>query len=388
MNAISHSTSSKIFYTLYRTLNIINNKIYVGAHATTNIYDKYIGSGKFLKRAIKKYGIENFKKDVFLICSNENDMYLIEGIIVNEEFIKRPDVYNFKPGGEGGSKGILITKDKDGNRFCVLKNDPRIKTGELVHINKGIKHSDEFKENLSKITKGKNLRRIWITNGINSKFIKYEEYDKYFLKGWKKGMIKREWRTEEHNKKISKANKDKCWINLGDISKKIKKDEIEQYLNDGWKLGRIKFSEESKKRMSEAHLGEKNSTFGTHWMYDTNNIHKQVKKDEINLYLQNGWKLGKIGDNTIHHAYGTHWITKGDSYKQVKTEEISGYLKNGWVKGAIKCSEERKEKMRQKMLGILWINNGRINKRIQKDDFEKFKNDGWNLGQFKTNLHL
>jgi len=50
-------------FTVYETTNIINHKIYRGTHITDNPYDNYLGSGKLIDRAIRKYQPENFKKD-------------------------------------------------------------------------------------------------------------------------------------------------------------------------------------------------------------------------------------------------------------------------------------------------------------------------------------
>ena len=60
------------FYTVYKTVNKTNRKYYIGKHITDDPYDGYLGSGKHLKRAIKKYGEESFQKFVLYIFDNEN----------------------------------------------------------------------------------------------------------------------------------------------------------------------------------------------------------------------------------------------------------------------------------------------------------------------------
>jgi hypothetical protein len=41
---------------VYKTVNNISNKIYVGVHSTEDLDDGYLGSGLLLNRAIKKNG--------------------------------------------------------------------------------------------------------------------------------------------------------------------------------------------------------------------------------------------------------------------------------------------------------------------------------------------
>ena len=91
-----------MFYTIYKTTNNINGKYYIGKHKTQDLDDNYLGSGKILKRAIEKHGIDNFTKAYLFIFDNEEDMNNKENEIVSEEFIKEDTNYNLKIGGEGG----------------------------------------------------------------------------------------------------------------------------------------------------------------------------------------------------------------------------------------------------------------------------------------------
>ena len=101
-----------MYYTIYQITNIINGKIYIGAHQTANLDDTYLSSSKPVADAIKKYGKENFKKDVIHMFKDRTSMYLKEAKIVNEEFVKRKDTYNIKPGGLGGFYHINNNPEK------------------------------------------------------------------------------------------------------------------------------------------------------------------------------------------------------------------------------------------------------------------------------------
>lgn len=101
-----------MYYIVYKTTNLINEKIYVGTHQTKNKDDDYLGSGKRLAVAIKKYGRDNFKKEILFLAESIEDMFLKEKEIVTKEFCKRDDVYNIKPGGWGGFQNINDGSEK------------------------------------------------------------------------------------------------------------------------------------------------------------------------------------------------------------------------------------------------------------------------------------
>ena len=85
---------------IYITTNLINGKYYIGKHKG-EMDDKYLGSGIILKQAIEKYGKVNFKKEVIVICSTEEEVNTWEKKIIKEN-LTDPKCYNIAPGGEGG----------------------------------------------------------------------------------------------------------------------------------------------------------------------------------------------------------------------------------------------------------------------------------------------
>lgn len=92
---------SRKYNYVYKITNIINNKIYIGVHRTDNLDDKYMGSGTNIKRAIDKYGLKNFKKDIIMMYDTYRDALNHEAKIVTEGFINRDDTYNIRVGGRG-----------------------------------------------------------------------------------------------------------------------------------------------------------------------------------------------------------------------------------------------------------------------------------------------
>lgn len=103
-------------YIVYETTNIINGKLYVGVHKTTNpdIFDGYIGCGvtkKDLKKnvnigfpaAVHKYGYENFVRRILFVYPYTIAGFLAaydkEAEIVNEEWVKSDKNYNLVVGG-------------------------------------------------------------------------------------------------------------------------------------------------------------------------------------------------------------------------------------------------------------------------------------------------
>lgn len=92
-----------MYYTIYETTCLLNGKKYIGKHATLDINDQYLGSGLILSNALKKYGRENFKKEILFVFDNEDEMNQKETELINENIIKSDNYYNIAFGGQGGA---------------------------------------------------------------------------------------------------------------------------------------------------------------------------------------------------------------------------------------------------------------------------------------------
>ncbi len=89
------------YHIVYKTINTVNNKIYIGLHSTNKLEDNYLGSGWLLKTAIAKHGRDKFKRTTLYTLDTRELAREIESLIVDESFVKRSDTYNLTVGGMG-----------------------------------------------------------------------------------------------------------------------------------------------------------------------------------------------------------------------------------------------------------------------------------------------
>jgi hypothetical protein len=214
-----------VFYTIYKITNKINGKIYIGKHQTKDLNDGYMGSGKHLRRAITKYGIDNFKKEILFKFSNENEMNTKEAELVTEEFCLREDTYNLCPGGNGG--------------FGYINSDGQIRNG-FEHRIDAIKQTDEFLE-WSKRGGEAYAHRLSYDVDFRKKVsektkLRNETYPNGFL-GKKHDENTKQKMRKSKNKGSGNSQFGTVWITDGKNNKKIKKDV--DNIPEGWYKGRI-----------------------------------------------------------------------------------------------------------------------------------------------------
>lgn len=216
-----------MFYTIYKITNKINQKFYIGKHQTDNLNDGYMGSGKLIRRAINKYGIENFQKEILFVFDNEDDMNQKEKELV----VVSDQTYNLCPGGQGGWGYINI----EGKAYKFTKED-NSKGGK-----KGIKtlrknlENENFREDFSKkVSKG--LQKIYKENPE-----KLIARGKSFQQCNSKVSIEKKKKTWKKTKRgIGEKNSQfgTCWITNGTENKKIRKEELDIWISSGFSKGR------------------------------------------------------------------------------------------------------------------------------------------------------
>ena len=137
---------------IYKTINLVNGKIYIGQHCGSN--PNYIGSGILISKAIKKYGRENFKREILEYCDNVDHMNEREIIWIARYDSTNPLIgYNLARGG-GGLTEESIKKMSKAMRGKKHSEETKKKLSEAW---KGRKVSEESKKKMSEARKGKKL---------------------------------------------------------------------------------------------------------------------------------------------------------------------------------------------------------------------------------------
>ncbi len=93
-------------FIVYEIKNNLNGKIYIGQYSGSN-FDSYFGSGKLIKAAIQKYGLENFTKSVLEECTNKEELNSREVYWIKERSAIE-NGYNLTEGGTGGDTSSFI----------------------------------------------------------------------------------------------------------------------------------------------------------------------------------------------------------------------------------------------------------------------------------------
>ena len=202
---------------VYLTTCLANGKIYVGQ--TTSSDPLYIGSGRKIIDAVKRYGIDSFKRETLKECDNQKQLDAWELVFIKKLRATDPKIgYNILPGSATGFGQVNPAKLPEVRKRMSKKAKLRGSNRTGTH------HSEEAKRKMSKARqKYKHLDEEW------------KEKISESCKGINVGIV----RTNKQRTHLSKLKVGGRFINNGTVMKYLNSDES---LPKGWKYGRLKRS--------------------------------------------------------------------------------------------------------------------------------------------------
>lgn len=197
------------YHLVYKTTNLLDGKFYIGKHSTRILEDGYLGSGKHLRRSVKKHGKENLKREVLFYCGSSDEANKKEKEILTDEVRVNPLCLNIAPGGGGG-----FSSDAHREHFLNSSRTSKLRgTQQAFNIAKkagetrrqhgttakgvnwtGKNHREDTKKKMSISVKGKyggennpSFGTCWVTDGVKPVKVKKEDLNKYIEQGYFRG---------------------------------------------------------------------------------------------------------------------------------------------------------------------------------------------------------
>lgn len=191
-------------YYIYKITNRINGKTYIGQHKYKKLNDNYMGSGKLIRRAQKKYGMENFEKEILYsrIQYKETVDDMERFAIAKERALGKAE-YNITDGGQGGNLGEEVNKKLRG------ENNPFY----------GKHHSDKTRRKLSEARKGKKFGHL---SEATKRKISEGNKGKHFSEERKRNISESLKGHTPWNKGKKTGSNGTHWYNNGEVNVKAK----------------------------------------------------------------------------------------------------------------------------------------------------------------------
>ena len=144
---------------IYITTNLVNGKKYLGQRKYSKGWESYLGSGVAFKKALKKYGKENFKREIIIEAETAEELNQFEKeLSIKYDVVNSDNWYNLCYGG-GATTGYVFSEEskrkmseKAKGRYSGEKNPMYGRCGKnapsarVVYIAELEKYFDTIKE--------------------------------------------------------------------------------------------------------------------------------------------------------------------------------------------------------------------------------------------------
>lgn len=313
------------YHYLYQVTNLIDGKIYVGVRSCIGNpnEDDYMGSGIMIKRAIEKYGLENFKKEILEFCNSREELHELEKCIVDKDFVEDPNTYNLTGGGWGRSYTTDETKQKISIRNKLRSLESRktqIEGMRKANIGHHRPHKEATKQKIRDLQLHDPNRKL-----LNSKPVeRTSELTKLKMSLRKIGTTL----SDKHKQSISKALKGQplhpntLKALIGRVLSEESKKKQSENIKKAKALNPQKHSEEEKQHLREIMTG-RNITWGdkissglkTRWSEKKKiGTGKKIVCDNNNMEFKTIAEAAKYYD--VHHCTIVTWLNNPKGNKQ------------------------------------------------------------------------
>ena len=151
---IKNNINKKSYGFIYITTNCINGKMYIGQKRFSSGWKSYLGSGKIIKDAIKKYGRENFYKEIIDFADSIDELNKLEiHYIKLYDAINKSNFYNIASGGKSGNNFV----GKSEKEMEEIGDKIRKRCSGQDNPNFGKKYSEKTKKKMKEAKLGKYL---------------------------------------------------------------------------------------------------------------------------------------------------------------------------------------------------------------------------------------
>jgi len=262
---------------IYKTTNTVNGKFYIGKCVSESFRGtQYLGSGKLLRAAVKKYGKDKFIVELVEECSNNEDLCQQEIFWIKKLNAQDLNIaYNLADGGQGGSarRGVPMSEETKLKMHLTAVNRSPERKAEISEICRqaqlGRKQSDETREKRRQSMLGKNSRP----------------------------------HTEEEKKQLSLARRGKL---LGEenpakrpeVRKKISLSKMNHSVSEETRLkisesNRTRgVSDETRMKQRLARIGKPANNTGK-IAINRDGVIQYILADDFQVYSADGWKRGR-----------------------------------------------------------------------------------------------
>lgn len=205
---------------IYKTTNLVNGKIYVGKDAHNR--STYFGSGDILRRAIAKYGKDNFKKEILERCTSLPELAEREKYwIALHRSSDRKIGYNLTEGGIGGDTYTHLNKNTKERRRKELRE-------AAIRFNRSDEGRKFLSDNSKKMWKRKSYRDFMV-KVMTDREITWSDKISKSIKEWHKTNPI----TKEGLKRMREAGRKSAGREIKTITDAVKKRIVEMYKECG-----------------------------------------------------------------------------------------------------------------------------------------------------------